>query len=522
MLKRSLALILALVMLAAICVGCANTSDNNGDDQSAVTTTTAPAGNEPAGNDTTAQTGDETTAPAETTADPSYIADIPADLDFGGKTINILATAQAFSKDEFDAQSMNGSVVNDAVYERNLAVEDALGVRLNVILADPSSVYKAGDAVRNAVATGDKAYDLATMPGYTHTSYVLEGDFYDLMSVENLDLDKLYWTQGFNQIMCNGTRQYVASGAYSISMYRNMYITLYNKPVFQANGLEDLYDLVKADKWTFTKQTEMVANLYNDLNGNSERDASDFYGFVTGANTSVDPYWVGFNMPILSLTDGVYAIDYDTEKLIDIVTNVQNMLFRNEGVYCVGKSGTEDGSDKTVIISQFAAGNAAMCTTMIFQIENYLTPNNFEPEYGIAPIPKYDDNQEDYYTHVQDQLTVMGIVATVSQDDLPMMGAVMETIAEQSYKHVFPAYYENALSYKYLQNPQSVEMLDLIYHSIKVEGTFIYSSKFAMLGQLRTIVSNDNNRISSVLKGYNRKWSSGATELNEGLEKLSH
>lgn len=521
MLKRSLALILALIMLTAICVGCANTSDN-GDDQGAVTTTTAPAGNDPAGNDTTAQGGEVTTEPAETTADPSYIADIPADLDFGGKTINIFATGQAFSKDEFDAKSMTGSVVNDAVYTRNLAVEDALGVRLNVIVADPSSVYNVGNAVRNAVATGDKSYDIATMPGYTHTSYVLEGDFYNLLNVENLDLDKLYWTQGFNQIMSNGNSQYVTCGAYSISMYRNMYITLYNKPVFQANGLEDLYDLVKADKWTFTKQTEMVANLYNDLNGNSERDASDFYGFVTGASTSVDPYWVGFHMPIMSLEDGIYSVDYDTEKLIDIVTNVQNMLFRNEGVYCVGKTGTEDGSDKTVIISQFAAGNTAMCTTMIFQIENYLTPNNFEPEYGIAPIPKYNENQEDYYTHIQDQLSVMGVVATVSQDDLPMMGAVMECIAEQSYKYIYPAYYENALSYKYLQNPQSVEMLDLIYHSIKVEGTFIYSSKFAMLGQLRTIVSSDNNRISSVLKGYNRKWAKGADELNEALEKLSH
>ena len=519
MLKRSLALILALIMLVAICVGCANTSDN-GEEQGADTTTAAPADNDPAGNDTTAQ-GDTTEQPADT-EDLAYVADLPDDLNFGDKTINIFSTGQAFSKDEFDAPSMNGATVNDAVYTRNLAVEDALGVRLNVIVADPSSVYNVGNAVRNAVATGDKSYDIATMPGYTHTAYVLEGDFYNLLNVENLDLDKLYWTQGFNQIMSNGNSQYVTCGAYSLSMYRNMYITLYNKPVFQANGLEDLYDLVKADKWTFTKQTEMVANLYNDLNGNSERDASDFYGFVTGASTSVDPYWVGFNMPIMSLQDGVYSVDYDTEKLIDIVTNVQNMLFRNEGVYCVGKTGTADGSDKTVIISQFATGNAAMCTTMIFQIENYLTPNNFEPEYGIAPIPKYNENQEDYYTHIQDRLSVMGIVATVADSDLPMMGAVMECIAEQSYKYIYPAYYENALSYKYLQNPQSVEMLDLIYHSIKVEGTFIYSSKFAMLGQLRTIVSSDNNRISSMLKGYNRKWQSGADELNEALEKLSH
>ena len=62
--------------------------------------------------------------------------------------------------------------------------------------------------------------------------------------------------------------------------------------------------------------------------------------------------------------DGIYSLDYDTEKLIDIVTNVQNMLFRNEGVYCVGKTGTEDGSDKTVaglIIDGCNMGIKSLC-----------------------------------------------------------------------------------------------------------------------------------------------------------------
>lgn len=516
--KRLTALILALMMLATLAVACAETPDETPDDPAAdVQTTPAP----------TPGTPDETTAdpsvPAETTADLGFTADIPEDVDFGMREISILATGQPFSADEFAADGITGATVNDAVYARNLAVEDALNIRIKVTVASPSSVYNVGNEIRTAVATGDKSYDLATMPGYTHTAYVLEGDFYNLLDVDGLDLEKKYWTQGFNEIMNNGTRQYVASGAYSLSMYRNMYITLYNKDLFAANGLEDLYDIVLRNEWTYEKQGELARGVYNDLNGSSIRDEEDLYGFVSGACTSVDPYWVSFNLPCLVLQeDGEYIMGYDVEKLADIVERVQDTLFNNEGVFSVGSSGENDGSDDTVIISHFNDKRAAMCTTMIFQIENFLTPNNFDGDYGIAPIPKYDAAQADYYTHVQDQLSVIGIVSTVAENDREIIGTFMEKLAEQSYEHVYPAYYENALSYRYLQNEQSVEMLDLIYHSIKIEGAFIYSSQFALLGKLRSVVSGSANRVASVLKTYERTLGKGAEQLNIGLEKLKH
>lgn len=518
MAKKLVSLLLALLMITALALGCAEPADDTSTD----TTTAAPAPDAPSNSD--AETTPADTAAAETTPDPYYISDVPGDLNFGGRKINLLVAGEAFSKDEFDAVSQNGSVVNDAVYMRNLAVEEALGVDLVITVSGADSVYNVGNAIRNAVATGDRSYDIATMPGYTNTSYVLEGDFLNLLDIDGLDLDKGYWTQGFNEIISNGTKQYIASGAYSLSMYRNMYITLYNKDLFAANGLEDLFDIVNRGEWTLERQSQMASGLYNDLNGDSTRDSGDLYGFVSGANTSVDPYWVSMNIPMLTLNDGIYEVNYDTEKVVSAVTAVQNMLFDNEGSFCVGTSGGDvDGSNATTIISQFSENKAAMCTTTIYKIESYLTPRNFESSYGIAPIPKYDENQSEYYTHVQDQLSVIGVVSTVSGDDVAMMGAVLDKIAEQSYKHVYPAYYKSALSYKYLQDAQSVEMLDLIYHSIKIEGAFIYSAKFAMLGKLRTIVSaNASNRISSLLRSYNKTWQLGADDLNEGLAKLEH
>jgi hypothetical protein len=137
-------------------------------------------------------------------------------------------------------------------------------------------------------------------------------------------------------------------------------------------------------------------------------------------------------------------------------------------------------------------------------------------------MPKYDEAQENYYTHIQDQLSVMSVVATVPETDLPMIGAVMEAISALSYKYVYNAYYKTALSYKYLQNEQSVVMLDLIYRSIRIEGAFIYSAKYAMLGKMRAVISSGSNTMASAYKVYKKVWEAGTLSLNEGLGKLEH
>jgi hypothetical protein len=163
-----------------------------------------------------------------------------------------------------------------------------------------------------------------------------------------------------------------------------------------------------------------------------------------------------------------------------------------------------------------------MCTTIVYQLESFLTPSGFAGSYGIAPMPKYDEAQENYHTHIQDQLSVMSVVATVPENELPMIGAVMEAISAYSYEYVYNAYYKTALSYKYLQNEQSVIMLDLIYRSIRIEGAFIYSAKYAMLGKMRAVISSGSNTMASAYKVYKKVWEEGTRTLNEGIDKLEH
>ena len=81
--------------------------------------------------DTPVTSGADTTS-GETTAEEKvgYDDDIPADLNFGGETINVFSRAHFRFNDEVTVDEANGDVVNDAIYDREIAVEDRLGVKI--------------------------------------------------------------------------------------------------------------------------------------------------------------------------------------------------------------------------------------------------------------------------------------------------------------------------------------------------------------------------------------------------------
>ena len=67
------------------------------------------------------------------TDDPNFICDLPSDLNFGGETIGILYADVNGRRDELVSEYGMG-VVADAVYERNILVEEQLGLRWSRIL----------------------------------------------------------------------------------------------------------------------------------------------------------------------------------------------------------------------------------------------------------------------------------------------------------------------------------------------------------------------------------------------------
>ena len=146
---------------------------------------------------------------------------------------------------------------------------------------------------------------------------------------------------------------------------------------------------------------------------------------------------------------------------------------------------------------------------------------NMEDDYGVLPMPVYDTNQKKYGTLQHDQFTVLCVPTTVSGDDLDKVSAVLEAMAVAGARYITPAYYETALRYKHMSDPDSWEMLNIIFDNVYVDAGVVYTAPLeGFYGNLRTIIQAKVNTVSSTYKGLKRKVANNIKKLNTSLSEV--
>lgn len=108
-------------------------------------------------------------------------------LKFDGEEIVFLTEVNsynAYTSQEIYAEEMNGSLINDAVYTRNLKVEEQFDVKIA-----EEKLSNATSIASSAILAGDDVYDVV-MP-YLNSSIknALQGLYIDLNTVDYLELE---------------------------------------------------------------------------------------------------------------------------------------------------------------------------------------------------------------------------------------------------------------------------------------------------------------------------------------------
>ncbi len=436
------------------------------------------------------------------TEDPSYICDIPEDLDYDGDTVVVLYDDVTGRRDEMNPAE-EGGVVSDAVHARNIAVEEDLGVKLDMV-----TLGNIVGALKSDFKAGTETYDLITCSTKASIIPAMEGYYLDLNRLEYIDTSKSYWTKGYNDMVTftDANMQFLASGPMALSMFRYMFLTIYNKQLFEDYRVDDPYEVIKQGKWTLDYQYSIMNGKYVEMDADNKRGEADFYGFVTGDTISVDPYMVAADVHLIIKDPATGMLQYTTEatqRLSDLCDKVQK-IYSDSGTYKYSGAGYDD-VQKTYIIKHFIDERAMMATTLFLQLElNIDELTNLT--YGIAPIPKFDEAQENYGSYVQDQVSSFGISGAISSiDRRNELAAVLEAIAYHSYLLVRPAYYDTALTERYMQDPQSSEVLDLMFDSLSFDFASSCCNIFVncvIRDNLRPLLSGTHNTIGSSTRSW--------------------
>lgn len=125
----------------------------------------------------------QSTADDAETADP--LDDGLPEADYNGYKFRILAADN--DVDMIYSDELDGSLVNDAVFNANRNVETRFNIELEHI---PLSSWDDSNFISSSIMSGSDEFDVGVCHDCTSGSLSLKGLFYDLYQLEHLDFSK--------------------------------------------------------------------------------------------------------------------------------------------------------------------------------------------------------------------------------------------------------------------------------------------------------------------------------------------
>ena len=135
-------------------------------------------------------------------------------------------------------------------------------------------------------------------------------------------------------------------------------------------------------------------------------------------------------------------------------------------------------------------------------------------EFGVLPLPKYDEKQKEYYTVVDGGASVM--VVPANHDNTGMVGAVVEAMSAMSYTDVIPKYIGMAVEQKGTRDEESIKIMREILDSRVIDFAYLYDGFKGWVMSLSEIIKNES-AISSTIE---KKKSAMDSYYNSVIEVL--
>ncbi len=497
--KKLFALLLCLLMVVAVVIGCAESGipKETGDG------TKAPG---------TQGTSGQESEPAETLVKD----DLPAKMDFDGMTIR---TAYRDGQINFFPGEDEGEIVATAVYNANMAVEE----RLNITRTwDPINDSILTMTIIKSIMTGDDMYDYVPVDQFYGSEYCAQGMYMDLSDLPYVDYEKPWYYKEYMESLSlgEGTIFYVSGDVYPITSAWTSAI-FWNKTLYSDvidTDMLSLYKLVDEGGWTYDKYNQMVRQAYLDLDKNGEKSAGDRFGTIN-SNHGCEHMSFSMGFTITEKNDlGYYDVILDTEKNHDITELIRAHYYDNEGFYLY--SDAVEGAE--FIVDKFANDECLFAQQFFCQLMSE-TIRNMRSEFGVVPLPKYDENQKDYIGTIHNSAFLLGVPVNVNTEKIEAIGALIEAQGSENYRSVRPVFFEDALKSKYNRDEENAaytnKMIDLICSNYRIDFAYVYSNACNDLGRIIHSAIEEGVSLSQVYAARESQIQQGLTDLFESFEE---
>ena len=405
---------------------------------------------------------DAVTESAETT-EKRPEAELP-DVDYDGYTFTLyIRNRDDFIPDMY-SESLNGDLMNDAIFNRNATVADRFNIAFEMVRA--SDIY--GGGAEKAILAGEDAYDLLICHARRCFYYAQSAMALDWNELKWVNLDQPWWYDDAREAFSFYNKLYAMIGDISYLNLGASDAMLFNKALASDYGFENLYDTVQKGEWTFDRFASYARSAIRDLNGDGVYDLdNDQMGYLTG-------WWIGPIQILYSADERVCGRDSEGNMILTL--NTERTVRAFEKFFALTDS---DGmlilqnDDNTDIHNTFMAGRAMFMDVNIKFIVRF---REMAQDFGILPWPKLDETVDAYYANVDAGCNSFAVPVVAS--DPERTSAVLEALSYEGYKSVLPVYYDVVLTTKFTRDEDSAAMLDIVRAGRVFDIGYFYNNTY--------------------------------------------
>lgn len=494
--KKFISLLLALVMILSAFAACADNSDDKGNNDK-----------------------DPGKTPSEDTASDSAESHTALDLpdsNYNGREFRVLGKgdSQAHWKSvDISADEVSSDPISNAVYYRNLAVEEKYGIK--VVEYDVASYFDQSAEAMLSCAAGTDDYDMFCLsPVIAIASLINNGYLIDLETMPYMNLDAEWYDQNSIEQLSLDNKVFLATGSMLIMDDDATGAILFNKKLAAEYNMPSFYDMVEDGTWTIDKLTEYAGKAAFDVNSNSKLDVdTDVWGLLTENDTTI-AFIAGAGEKIIDKDDSDYPyIACSNESYLNMLEKVLAVSNDfNVTMYAQALSGYGDVWVEALDVA-FKEDRALFNAAWLQRATLF---RSMETDFGILPYPKYDNDQKDYYSFVS-LYCANSISVPITCTDTDFVSIAIEALSYESKygkNSLDEAYYTKTLESKNARDEESQKMLDIIFSNTVFDLGYMFN-----WGSICGTITGMGGVSGGSAEGFTSKITSINKPVNKNIEK---
>lgn len=436
--------------------------------------------------------------------EPPVTEELPVNPDakYEDYTFSILVASRSSKPPQDFVYKDSQTVMDRAVYERNMKLEENHGVVLEVDEHIGSGKQtEGGTLLEKSYTSNDPMFDYAVVHTYTLAPLASSGYLYDMQELPGLDLSKSWWDKTMTDGVKIAGSVFFTSGDASHSVDDYMYCVIFNKAMYKERVPDgpDLYQLVRDGKWTLDVLAQVCSKVKEDVNGDDIMDSNDRYGLELWCDEMFASIQASGERIAKVNDDGLIELTLGNPRVTDIVDKFTEMERADWSINFQNMTG---GKSWPAIFSE---GNAMFLMSLFNEISYF---RDMDTDYGILPNPRFDENQDRWYCTFSAGLANVSCVPFVLAD-AERTGTILDLLGYYSSKTTSPAYYVKTLTGEKVRDEESAFCLDIIF-----DNKFVDIGHYYQIANLNTVMYNyvKNRKIGA--------WASTYESVRKGAEVI--